>query len=303
MNIETLKIFCDLVELQNFSRTAEKHGISQSAVSQQLAQLEVAHKCQFLNRKKRPPELTQAGEIFYLAARDIQDRYDRLIHELATLSRPGSRIRIAAIFSIGMHTLQPYVTRFMAKYPTVHLRIEYGDAEEIYDRLLKGEIDLGVVAVPKKMRHIDVYPFEDEPLVLVCSPDHPLAGAGSVDIHKLQGMEFIAFEKDVPTRNWIDSVLFQYNVNPRIVLEFDNIETIKRAVEINSGISILPETTIRTELVNQTLRAMPFSNERFYRPTGVIVRKNRVLTQAGRYLIELLQKSEHGHEHDSGRDI
>ncbi|MBN1816284.1 MAG: LysR family transcriptional regulator [Sedimentisphaerales bacterium] len=303
MNIETFKIFCDLVELRSFSRTAEKHGISQSAVSQQLAQLEIAHKCQLLNRKKRPPELTQTGEIFYLAARDIQDRYDRLTHELATLSRPGSRIRIAAIFSIGMHTLQPYVTRFMAKYPTVHLRIEYGDAEAIYDRILKGDIDIGVVAVPKKIRHIDVYPFVDEPLVLVCSPAHLLAGAGSVDIHKLQGMEFIAFEKDVPSRNWIDGILSQYSVNPRIVLEFDNIETIKRAVEINSGVSILPETTIRNELANQTLKSISFSNERFYRPTGIIVRKNRAFSQAGRYLIELLQKGEHGHEHDPGRDL
>lgn len=290
MNIETAKLFCDLVELQNLSRAAEKHGITQSAVSQQLAQLELTHKCQLINRKKRPLTLTPAGELFYKACRDILDRYNRLNSELAALGKSTARINIAAIFSIGMHTLQPYVKRFMAGYPKVNLNIEYSSASEIYDGVLRGDIDIGVVAVPKKDRNIDVYPVQNEPLVLVCSPENPLANESAADIHELQGVEFIAFEKGVPSRTLIDDILKQYNVTVRTVMEFDNIETIKRAVEIDAGASILPETTIHAELANSTLKAVPFSNEKFSRPTGLIVRKNKILTQAARYLIELLQK-------------
>jgi len=290
MNIETIKLFCDLVELQNLSRAAEKHGITQSAVSQQLAQLELTHKCQLINRKKRPLTLTPAGELFYKACRDILDRYNRLNSELAALGKSTARINIAAIFSIGMHTLQPYVKRFMAGYPKVNLNIEYLSASEIYDGVLRGDIDIGIVAVPKKDRNIDVYPVQNEPLVLVCSPENPLANESAADIHGLQGVEFIAFEKGVPTRTLIDDILKQYNVTVRTVMEFDNIETIKRAVEIDAGASILPETTIHAELANSTLKAVPFSNEKFSRPTGLIVRKNKTLTQAARYLIELLQK-------------
>jgi DNA-binding transcriptional LysR family regulator len=290
MNIETIKMFCDLVELQNFSRAAEKHGISQSAVSQQLAQLELIHKCQLINRKKRPLELTAAGQLFYHAAKDILERYNKLNSELAALGKTTARINIAAIFSIGMHTLQPHVKTFIAKYPKVNLNIEYARAEEIYNSVLRGDADIGVVAMPRKDRNIDVHPLEDEPLVLVCGSENPLANESATDIHELQGVSFIAFEKDVPTRTLIDNILNQYNVTVHTVMEFDNIETIKRAVEIDAGVSILPETTIHAELSNGTLKAVPFSNENFSRPTGLIIRKNKTLTQAGRYLIELLHK-------------
>jgi DNA-binding transcriptional LysR family regulator len=166
----------------------------------------------------------------------------------------------------------------------------YLSASDIYAGILSGEIDLGVVAIPKRDRNIDVYPFEREPLVLTCSMENQLAGQATIDIHKLHGKEFIAFEKDLPSRVLIDRILNQYSVSVQTVMEFDNIETIKRAVEIDAGISILPETAVRTELTNGTLKAIHFSNENFYRPTGVIVRRNKTLSAAAEYLVKLLHK-------------
>ncbi len=291
MHIETLKIFCDLADLRSFSKTAEKHLLSQSAVSQQLAQIELAHKCQLINRKKRPIELTKAGRLLYQASKDMLDRYEQLKSELSALkSSVGSRINIAAIFSIGMHTLPDYVKKFMVSYPNVNVHIEYFSAEKIYELVLAGDIDIGLVAVPKRDKRLDVYDFEAEPLVLVCSPMHHLSHESQVDIHKLQFERFIAFEKNVPTRLWIDGILERYNVTVRPVMEFDNIETVKRAVEINSGISILPQTALLQELGSETLKAIPFSNENFVRPTGIIIRKDKIISQAGRYFIELLRK-------------
>ncbi len=290
MHVETLKIFCDLAELLSFSKTADKHLLSQSAVSQQIAQLELAHKCQLLDRKK-PLELTPAGQLFYKAAKDMVERYEQLQSELNALkSSVGSRINVAAIYSIGMHTLPSYVKKFMVSYPNVNVHIEYFSGRKIYELVLAGDIDIGLVAVPKRDKRLDVYDFEDEPLVLACSPKHPLSHESQVDIHKLQFERFIGFEKDVPTRMWIDNILQRYNVVVRPVMEFDNIETIKRAVEINSGISILPETAILQEVGSGTIKAIGFSNENFVRPTGIIVRKNKLLGQAGRYFIELLRK-------------
>jgi LysR family transcriptional regulator, transcriptional activator of the cysJI operon len=290
MNLETLQIFCDLVELQNFSRTAEKHGVSQSAISQQLAQLELSYKTQLINRKKRPLNVTEPGRLFYQGCKDIIERYDQLKNELNNLSRPEARINIAAIFSIGMHTLQPYVKKFMATYPKVNLNIEYLGAAQIYDRILTGDIDIGIVASPKMNRNTDVFPLEAEPLVFVCNPEHSLAAIADIDIHKLQGRSFVAFQSGLASRTLIDDILRQYNVSVQIVMEFDNTETIKRAVEINSGVSILPETTVRTEIAAGSLRAIPFSNEKFVRQIGLILRKDKTLSLAGRYLIELLQK-------------
>jgi DNA-binding transcriptional LysR family regulator len=292
MHIEMLKLFCDLADLRSFSKTAEKNLISQSAVSQQLAQLELIHKCQLLNRKKRPIELTKAGQVFYQAGKEMLERYEQLKNELRTLQKTFiSKINVAAIFSIGMHTLPDYVKKFMVGYPKVNVHIEYFSSSKIYELILDGDVDIGLVAVPKRDKRLDVFDFEDEPLVLACSPKHPLANESQVDIHKLQFERFIAFEKDVPTRIWIDNILERYSISVSPVMEFDNIETIKRAVEINSGISILPKTALLQELGSKTIKAIDLSNERFIRPTGIIIRKDRILSQAGRYFIELLRKT------------
>ena len=291
MQIEMLKVFCDLADLQSFSRTAEKNILSQSAVSQQLAQLELAHKCQLINRKKRPIQLTKAGHLVYQASKDIIDRYEQLQNELKTLEKSvTSRINVAAIFSIGMHALPDYVKKFMVSYPDVNVHVEYSAASRIYEQILSGEVDIGLVAVPKRDKRLDVYDFEDEPLVVVCSTKNPLSYEQQIDIHRLQFERFIAFEKSVPTRAWIDSILDRYNIAVRPVMEFDNIETIKRAVEINSGISILPQTAILQEVGSGTIKAVEFANEKFFRPTGIIVRKGKIFGQAGRYFIELLRK-------------
>ena len=291
MHIETLRIFCDLADLRSFSKTADKHLVSQSAVSQQVAQLEIEHKCQLLNRQKRPLELTAAGEIFYRAARDMVDRYELLKSEMNTLKQAAqSRVNVGAIYSIGMHTLPEYLKKFMVKKPSVNVHVEYFTADKIYEMVLAGELDIGLVAVPRRDKRLEVYDFEDEPLVLACSPKHPLAAQSHIDIHKIQFERFISFEEGVPTRVWIDGIFQRYNIVIRPVMEFDNVETVKKAVEINSGVSILPRPTMLQELATGTIKAIEFENERFVRPTGILVRRDRVISQETRYLIDLLRR-------------
>jgi DNA-binding transcriptional LysR family regulator len=291
MHIETLRMFCDLADLRSFSKTADKHLVSQSAVSQQVAQLEIEHKCQLLNRQKRPLELTAAGEIFYRAARDMVDRYELLKSEMNTLKQAAQRrVNVGAIYSIGMHSLPEYIKKFMVKKPNVNVHVEYFTADKIYEMVLAGELDIGLVAVPRRDKRLEVYDFEDEPLVLACSPKHPLAAQSHIDIHKLQFERFISFEEGVPTRVWIDGIFQRYNIVIRPVMEFDNVETVKKAVEINSGVSILPRPAMLQELASGTIKAIEFENERFVRPTGIIVRRDRVMSQETRYLIDLLRR-------------
>lgn len=292
MHVETLKIFCDLAELRSFSKTAEKHLLSQSAISQQIAQLELNFKCQLLVRKK-PLELTAAGQLFYKAAGEMFERYEQFQSELnAQKSSASSRINVAAIFSIGMYSLPDYVKRFMIEHPNINVHIEYLSASRIYELVLAGEVDVGLVAVPRRDKRLEVYEFENERLVLACSPKHPLAGQSQIDIDKIQFERFIGFEEAVPTRVWIDSLLQRCNVSVQLAMEFDNTETIKRAVEINSGVSILPRAVIEQELRNGILNAVEIADEIFVRPTGIIVRKDKILSPASRHLIELLSQKD-----------
>jgi len=292
MHIETLKIFCDVGESGSFSKTAEKHLLSQSAVSQQLAQLEMVHKCQLIDRKKRPIELTKEGELLYRAAKEMIELYEQFQTELNAMARPEkNRVNVGAIFSIGMHTLPAYVKRFMVEHPDINVHMEYLSAATIYERVLMGDIDVGFVAVPKHDKRLDVYQFENEKLVLACSTKHPFVHKPQLDIHQLQFERFISFEKGVPTRAWIDGILERYNVVVRSVMEFDNIETVKRAVEINAGVSLLPESAISQEAAAGTLVGVPLTNENFVRPTGIIVRKGKVIGPAVRYFIDLVAKA------------
>ena len=291
MHIETLKIFCDLVDSNSFLKAGEKNLLSQSAVSQQLAQLELACKGQLLDRKGKPFRLTAAGELFYNAAKDIIERFEKLDNDLASLQKTvTNRINIAAIYSIGMHSLPSYVKTFMAKYPNMNVHIEYLSSRQIHELVLRETIDIGLVAMPQKNRNLQVYHFGDEPLVFVCGPEHPLANESEINIHQLHLQNFIGFEEGIPTRALIDTILANYNVSVRKIMEFDNIETVKRAVEIDAGVSILPQTAIHQELSNGTLMAVPFSNENFVRPTGIIVRKGKKPNWPGRYFLELLRK-------------
>ncbi len=293
MHIETLKIFCDLAEMKSFSKAAEKNMISQSAISQQLAQLEMMYKSQLISRKKRPTELTTAGKLFYASAKQIIEHFDQLQHDLKNLKNAEQqRINIGAIFSIGMHTLPEYVKTFMMHNPHVHVHVEYLSAETIYQMVLDSDIDIGLVAVPKRDKRLHVYDFQDEPLVLACHTKHPLANRDQIDIHTIQFERFIGFSRDVPTRIWIDHILARFNMTVEPVMEFDNIETIKRAVEINQGISILPQTALSPEINGGALRAIHFMQESFIRPTGIIVRKNKHLSEGVKKFIDLLIKKQ-----------
>lgn len=291
MHIEILNTFCDLCKLRSFSKTAEKNLLSQSAVSQQLAQLELIHKCQLVSRRKRPIELTKEGQLLYNAAKDMLDRYEQLKSELSSVEHSdNNRINLAAVFSIGMHSLSNYIKKFMTRYPDVNVHIEYFTANKVYELVLSGQVDIGLIAVPKRDKRLEVYDFEEEPLVFVCSPKHPLAGESEIDIHQMQFERYIGFEEIAPTHKWINDIFERYNLNIHPVMEFDNIETIKRAVEINIGVSILPTTTIIQEVTSGSIKAIKFSNENFIRPTGTIVRKGRPLSEGSQYLIELLRR-------------
>lgn len=263
--------------------------VSQSAVSQQLTQLERIFNTPLLNRQRKTFGLTDAGEMFYNACKDIITRYDNFQSGLNYLKNSAkSKITIAAIYSIGMHSLQEYIRKFVAAKPDVHLDLDYLSSAEIYNRILSGRIDVGLVAIPRVSSDIAIFDFIAEPMVCVCSPQHPFAKKTAIDICMIQYQPFIAFAQNLPTRNWIDQMLIRYNVAVKPVMEFDNVETIKRVVEINAGISIMPQTTLKNELANKTLAAIPFTNENFKRPTGIIIRKNRAINDNLRAFIELL---------------
>ena len=289
MHIENFKIFSDLVESESFSRAAKLNGITQSAVSQQLRAMEKHFSILIVDRSQKQFRLTREGQKLYASAKEMLYLYDKLNSELQEMKKVISgTIHISTVYSIGLHELPPYVKVFLAKFPEVNIRVEYRRANMVYEDILTNSIDLGLIAYPQKHKQLEILPFHDDILVLVVSPEHPLAKRTSVDIDEVAGQKFIGFEPDIPTRKATDQIFKEANIETEPVMEFDNVETVKRAVEINAGIAILPQTTVVREEEQGLLKVLKFKNKSYKRPLALIHRKGRVLTPAIKKLIDLL---------------
>ncbi len=293
MQIETLKVFCDVVQSRSFSKAATLNFVSQSAVSQQIRGLEQRFGHRLIERGKKNLRPTPAGQILYEVAQDVLSRLDEMEARLQALSKSvGGTVRVATIYSAGLHELQSYLGRFLMEYPAAHVKVEYNRANRIYEEVVTNAVDVGIVAYPARRSGIEIIPFIEENMVLVCHPDHPFAKSKRIDISKLAGQRFIAFERDIPTRRAVTRFLRSHRVRVRIVMEFDNIETSKRAIEIGAGISILPRNTIRREEDLGTLRGVGFLRERLSRPLGILVKKGRSLPPAVQRFIDVLMSEE-----------
>jgi DNA-binding transcriptional LysR family regulator len=151
-------------------------------------------------------------------------------------------------------------------------------------------VDLGLVAYPQRDAKLEVVPLRRDPLVMICHPQHPLAKSKSMKLKQISGLKFIGFEPDIPTRKAIDKILKENNVEIQTVMEFDNIETVKRAVEIDAGISIVPMSTVGQEIAKQTLSAVTIDDGDFFRPLAALYKKNKVLSPAMKQFLAILKE-------------
>jgi DNA-binding transcriptional LysR family regulator len=291
MQIESLKIFCDLTETQSFTKTAQIHGVTQSAISQQISTLERMFKSLLIERSKKRFRLTDEGQVLYDCSKQIIQIYETLHSQMQELKEIISgTIRLATIYSIGLHDLPRYVKKFMRNFPTVNVHIELRHPRQVYADVLGNVADMGLVAFPAKDSKLEIVPYGSDPLVFICHPQHPLAKQSKVRLKALAGQNFVAFESEIPTRKAIDKMFRSHGVSVNTAMEFDNIETVKGAVEIDAGVSIVPQSTITREVAKRTLVAVPLEDGPFSRPLAVIYKKNRVLSPAMKQLVAILKE-------------
>jgi LysR family transcriptional regulator, transcriptional activator of the cysJI operon len=292
MQIESLKIFCDLAETESFTKAAQINKITQSAVSQQISSLERQFKSLLIERSKKKFRLTREGQVLYDFSKQMIQTYDLLQSKLQEIKDIISgTIRVATIYSIGLHDLPPYIKRFMKGNPMVNIRVEYRRSNQVYEDVLSNIVDIGLVAYPTRDTKLETVPLHKDPLVLICHPQHPFARAKSVKLKSLSGQKFIGFEPDIPTRKALDRILKDNNVEVQNVMEFDNIETVKRAVEIDSGISIVPSGTVIQEVAKQTLAQVQLDDGGYFRPLAAIYKKSKVLSPAVKLFLTILKEA------------
>ena len=291
MHIETLKIFCDLVETQSFSLAAERNFVTQSAVSQQVRNLEEKFKRRLLERVRgrRELKLTATGEIFYQECRNVLASYDQLQENMRGIAGTVSgTVRVATVYSVGLHELPAKVREFMTRYPAAKIDLEYSRTTRIVRDVLNGAVELGVVAYPEARRGISVVEMQSDRLVLICPPNHEFAEREEIKAKELDNYDFVLFERDIPTRKATDKIFKNHGVTVRKVAEFDNIETIKRAVEVGFGLAIVPRPAVVDEQRSGQLAVISLSEPEWTRSVGVVHRSDRQLSVAAKKFVKLL---------------
>tara|TARA_Y100001954_G_scaffold204325_1_gene225621 strand:+ start:1487 stop:2365 length:879 start_codon:yes stop_codon:yes gene_type:complete len=292
VQIESLKLFCDLAETTSFTKAAKINGVTQSAVSQQISSLETKFEAVLIERSKKKFTLTKEGNTLYKYSKQIVQTYDELRHKIQEIQNVVTgTIKVVTIYSIGLHELPPYLKKFLKKHPTVNVSVEYRRATQLYEDIVTGMADIGLVAYPQRDPRLQVTSLAEDMLVLICHPDHPLAQQPKVKLSEIASHKFIAFEPDIPTRRAIDKILRDRNVDVDHAMEFDNIETVKRAVEIDAGISIVPRSPVAQEVAKKTIAMVEIEDEQFYRPLAAVHKKSKVLSPAMKEFLALLKKS------------
>lgn len=289
MHLRSLKVFCDVVGRRSFSRAAAENDMSQSGASQIVNHLEEHLGVKLIDRSKRPFVLTPEGEVYYEGCRKLVQRYFALEEEVRTFHEEVSgRVSVASIYSVGLSHMNRFVQNFLRTYPKANVRVQYEHPDRVYSLVENDQVDLGLVSYPRSSRTITATTWREEPMVLVCAPEHALANQASVRPEDLHGQEMITFDANLEIRHAIDSALAQRGLEVRVTMEFDNTETIKRAVEINAGVSLLPEPTVDREVAAGSLVARQITGLNLTRPIGVIQRRGRELGTTARRFMQLL---------------
>ena len=299
MQFEALKVFCDVARLRSFSQAAQFNEITQSAASQIVSQLERRMEVQLIDRSTRPLQLTTAGQRYYEGCKALVEQYAELEASVRTAQGDvAGALQIAAIYSVGLGDMNQYMQRFAALQPNSEVHIEYLHPDRVYEKVLNGTADIGLVSFPKASSKLAALPWRQEEMVLVCSPKNPLAEHPYVYPRQLSNQNVVHFDKDLVIRKQVDRFLREQGAHIEVVLEFDNIENIKQAVAIGAGVALLPEPSVRREVKSRTLVAVPITGRRLYRPLGIIHRRRPRLSVTASAFIDLLREEQREHRHN-----
>jgi DNA-binding transcriptional LysR family regulator len=297
MQFESLKVFCDVVRCKSFSQAAQANGLTQSAASQIVLQLEkrlgkdLGEDVRLIDRSTRPLQLTPAGQIYYDGCKGLVEQYLELEAAVRNAhAQVATTVQVAAIYSVGLGDMGQFVERFAKLHPNVKVHVDYLHPDRVVEKVLDGSADFGLMSFPPRTRDLVSLSWREEEMVLTCAPTHPLAGRRTIAPEELAGVKYVGFDRGLVIRREVDRFLREHGVAVEPALEFDNIETIKKAVEVSAVVALLPEPTVRKEVSAGALVAVPLEGEKFVRPLGIIHRRSARLSSTALRFIQLLRQ-------------
>jgi DNA-binding transcriptional LysR family regulator len=295
LDFDNLRLFRDIAQFRSFSKAAAQHGISQSAASQHILDLERRLDAVLLDRSTRPLTVTDAGKLYLDFCRDVLRRVEDFEAALDTLKdQAHGTVRVAAIYSVGLSEMAELEREFAERFPRGRLQVEYLRPEKVYEAVAGDRADLGLVSYPEATREITVIPWRREEMVVAAAPSHHLASLKAAYPRDLNGVDFVGFDEDLPIHKAITRFLEDHDAHVHVVLRFDNIQMIKEAVSHRMGVSIMPARVMQQDLAQGRLAAIPIAGDPLYRPLGIIHRRKKKFNRSGQGFLELLERKPSG---------
>jgi DNA-binding transcriptional LysR family regulator len=291
MDLDQLQLFKDIAQTRSISRGAVMNGLTQSAASQAVQEMERRLGVQLLDRSRRPLNVMPAGQMLYDFARDVLRRRQDLMAQLEELkSERNGVVRVAAIYSVGLSEMTRLEEEFRRRMPGVRIEVSYLRPEKVYQAVAEDRVDLGLVSYPSSTREISALPWREEPMVVACSPGHRMARRKTLSVAELSGETLIGFDEDLPISREIERFLREHSVRVQVPLRFDNIQSMKEALRIEPAVAILPLPMLASDVAEGRLVAVRLE-EKLTRPLGVLQRRRKVLTTAARAFLEVLRQA------------
>jgi LysR family transcriptional regulator, transcriptional activator of the cysJI operon len=291
MDLDHLKLFKDIAQARSFSRGASANGVSQSAASQHVQDLEEQFGVTLLDRTTRPLSVTEAGKLYLEMCREALGARDEFLVALERMkAEVEGTVRVASIYSVGLSEMSRLEDEFSRRHPQARLEVEYLRPEKVYEAVVSDQADLGLMSYAEPSKEVTVLPWRQEQMVVAASPHHPLAERSEVRPEELDGLDFVGFDEDLPIRRDIDRFLREHRVHVNLTLHFDNLQMIKEAVAHGSGVSIMPARIMEEEVRQGRLVPIPIDGFRLFRPVNIVHRRKKRFHRAGQAFLELLQE-------------
>jgi DNA-binding transcriptional LysR family regulator len=257
MDTRQLAAFCAVVERKSFSEAAERLGVTQPAVSQQIRSLEIRVGQQLLDRSGRRVEPTEAGNRLYRSAQRLLALERQLLEDVAGEAEGPLRGQLAMGASTGPGgTVVPVLLcEFAEANPEVTVDLTISDTQTIVEQVARRELELGVVGATPRNRAVAYEPFFHDEVILVCPPDHAFAGK-TVSLEDLRGRRLIVMQEGAGVRQVIEDELREAGTRLRdleVRLELGLQESVKSAVEAGHGVGFISRTAVERELASGVL--------------------------------------------------
>jgi len=285
------RLFREISQTKSISRAAHHCGVSQSAATQHVQEMERRLGLALIDRSTRPLALTEAGKLYADFCREVLRREEQFQLALERLKGDAEgAVRVASIYSVGLSEMSRLRELFERRYPNAQLHVDYLRPDKIYEAVLSDQVDLGLVSYPVAKRELAIIPWRKDKMAVAVAPSHPLASMAMLHPADLNGQNYIGFDEDLLIRRELDRFFRDQDVQVNLIMQFDNIQTIKEAVALGSGISILPERTMQSEIAQGRLVSVPLHAPELLRPVGIVHRKRKKFNLAAQAFLKLLRE-------------